>query len=286
MTISASKNNLAQEMFVRTADENYITARWCVANQLYGDFLWLSLHALEKYLKAVLLVNGRSARGFGHDIKKIYEKVSELAGALLPTQLERPTQLVISHWGATTPEQYMERMNRFGNADNRYAIYGFVVRSQDLHMLDAMVFAVRRLTCELDTSPFIGRDMAAPKITHRDLLKGDPTYYGRLFMPLDKLIAEEADTPRQRAALNLNFSFAPSKYPHEPMQGGAAESSPVILRRILAPLESKDVSTAMEGLTIAEWFKTNVQLPKEVEKQINDAMRKAMRIHITGPWKV
>jgi hypothetical protein len=31
------------------------------------------------------------------------------------------------------------------NADNRYMIYGYFRRTQDLHMLDQMVFAVRRL---------------------------------------------------------------------------------------------------------------------------------------------
>jgi HEPN domain-containing protein len=63
MSVEASKNNLASELFVRTADENYITARWCANNQLNTDFLWLAVHALEKYLKAVLLVNGHDTRG-------------------------------------------------------------------------------------------------------------------------------------------------------------------------------------------------------------------------------
>jgi len=49
MNIQISKNDLVLELFVRTADENYITARWCAFNQLNIDFLWLSVHALEKY---------------------------------------------------------------------------------------------------------------------------------------------------------------------------------------------------------------------------------------------
>jgi hypothetical protein len=32
MSIGASKNNLARELFVRTADENYFAARWCASN--------------------------------------------------------------------------------------------------------------------------------------------------------------------------------------------------------------------------------------------------------------
>ena len=48
MSLTASKNSLIGELFVRTADENYITARWCGTNRLNTDFLWLAVHALEK----------------------------------------------------------------------------------------------------------------------------------------------------------------------------------------------------------------------------------------------
>jgi hypothetical protein len=43
MSITASKNNLARELFVRTADENYVTARWCAIHRLNTDFLWLAV---------------------------------------------------------------------------------------------------------------------------------------------------------------------------------------------------------------------------------------------------
>lgn len=69
MSIAASKHNIVLELFARTADENYITARWCAINQLNTDFLWLSVHALEKYLKAVLLLNGGSSRRSASDQK-------------------------------------------------------------------------------------------------------------------------------------------------------------------------------------------------------------------------
>ncbi|TIT06089.1 MAG: hypothetical protein E5W74_30460 [Mesorhizobium sp.] len=58
MTNSCHKGRIINEMFVHTADENYIVARWCHDNQLMRDFFWNSVHALEKYMKAVLLFNG------------------------------------------------------------------------------------------------------------------------------------------------------------------------------------------------------------------------------------
>jgi hypothetical protein len=218
VSVSASKHNLVLELFVRTADENYITARWCAINQLNTDFLWLSVHALEKYLKAVLLLNGGSSRRsadpkpYSHDIVRLYADVKTLAGALLSNNLGKPTDLDIYHWTDRTPEQFTEHLLRNGNADNRYLIYGYVTRSQDLHMLDAMVFAVRRLICRLDERWLASREPEAPTFTNRELLVRQPEYFGRLFMPLDDLIGAREESPRRAAALNLNMAFAPDDY--------------------------------------------------------------------------
>lgn len=98
MSLSASKNNLVHELFVRTADENYITARWCAINRLNTDFLWLAVHALEKYLKSVLLVNDCSSKDYSHDIARLYAAVKGIAGPLLPDRLTQPANLDILFW--------------------------------------------------------------------------------------------------------------------------------------------------------------------------------------------
>jgi hypothetical protein len=279
MSITASKNDLAHELFVRTADENYVAARWCAMNRLNADFLWLALHALEKYLKAVLLVNGRNTQVYGHNIVCLYEVVKQFAAPLLPDRLERPADLDIYLWHVRSPDDFMKHLLRYGNADNRYAIYGYVTSSQDLHMLDEMVFSVRRLVCGLDERMLLGRDPQLPTVTHRDVLTRQPAYYGRIGMPLDKLIASPNDTPLRRAALNLNLPFAPKDYQHEPFREGISSSNPVIIRRILDPLASDDPRRAKEGVEIASWFLDNVQVPKDVAGQIDDAIKAARAKH-------
>lgn len=269
MSVSISKNNLVLELFVRTADENYITARWCAINQLNTDFLWLSVHALEKYLKAVLLLNDGSSRQsasdqkpYSHDIVRLYADVKTLAGALLPDNLVKPNDLDIYHWFDRTPEQFMEHLFSNGNAHNRYLIYGYVTSSQDLHMLDAMVFGIRRLICSLDERWLPSREPEAPTFTNRELLTRQPKYYGRLSMPLDDLIGAREESPKRAAALNLNTAFAPDGYQHEPVRSGSSSCNPVIIRSILDPLESEDPRWAAEGVEIARWFLANVQVPK------------------------
>jgi len=56
------KHDIAKELFLKTADQTCVVAHWCFLNRLYLDFYWNALHALEKHLKAVLLMNGLSAK--------------------------------------------------------------------------------------------------------------------------------------------------------------------------------------------------------------------------------
>ncbi|RYY25385.1 MAG: HEPN domain-containing protein [Sphingomonadales bacterium] len=285
MTLTASKNDLVHELFVRTADENYVTARWCAINRLNTDFFWLALHAVEKYLKAVLLVNRRSAKGYGHDIVKLYAAVKAIAGPLLPDRLEQPADLNIAHWFERTADDFIAHLLRNGNADNRYLIYGYVTRSEDLHMLDMMVFAIRRLICQLDEPHIVSRRPDAPTFTNRELLTRQPEYYTRLSMPLDELVWAREDSDRRTAALNLNMAFAREDFAHTPMRSGSSSRNPVIIRRILDPLESDDATRAAEGIELARWFLANVQVPKGkledlgVTEQIQAAIAAAQAKH-------
>jgi HEPN domain-containing protein len=285
MSLSASKHSLITELFVRTADENYITARWCAINRLNTDFLWLAVHALEKYLKAVLLFNGHSSQGYSHDIVKLYAAVQAIAGPLLPARLVQPADLDIHHWSERTPEAFMQHLLDNGNADNRYLIYGYATRSQDLHMLDQMVFAIRRLICPLDERVFPDRQAGAPTLTHRDWLTRQPEHRSSLFMPLDSLISAKEDSPARQAALNLNVLFAPDDFQHTPLRSGSAAMNPVIMRRILDPLESNDPAHAAEGIELARWFLASVKVPKGsaadpgVAEQIKAAIAAAQAKH-------
>jgi hypothetical protein len=278
---AALKSNLVQDLFVRTADENYITARWCVFNHLHIDFFWLGVHALEKYMKAVLLLNGFSSvkdpnsKKYGHNIIRLYAKVKNLAQELLPNLLEKPQNLNIHNWVTLPAEKFIQRLYRYGNPDNRYLIYGFSMRSQDIHMLDQMVFAIRRLVCPLDDRAFSRRLRTAPAITNRDRLAGCTRHHGSLSMPLDTLIDATESSPAGEAALDLNYAFAPPDFPHQDAPTHHSFREPVIVRRILDPLE-RDVGIE-ESLKLAEWFLDNVQLPKDVKTEIDRAIAAAKR---------
>jgi HEPN domain-containing protein len=64
--------------FRKQADYDYISARANCRMGLRQQFLWAGLQAVEKYLKAILLFNGKSAKKGGHDLEKLCKKVKEI----------------------------------------------------------------------------------------------------------------------------------------------------------------------------------------------------------------
>ena len=283
--IHSERGRIVKALFIDTADDNYITARWCFVERLNVDYFWLAVHALEKYMKAALLLNGQSSRNyrdgrkcqsFGHDIVALHECVKRFAADLLPQNLEQPDELDTRRWGAETPEVFLDRLYRNGNADNRYQIFGFVQRPEDLYKLDAMVFALRRLCVPLDAY-FLGKrrpNKANP--THRDLLAKQPECWhiclsGKLEMTANGKRGERL----REVLLNLNVHFAPENFSHGSLRTGTSARHPILGRAILAPLEqAPDSEAAALAAEVCDWTLANIQLPKDVIQQLRNARAK------------
>jgi HEPN domain-containing protein len=156
----AEKQSIVQELFINTADDNYITARACFHENLNADFFWLAVHSLEKYMKAILLMNGRSSKSYGHDIEKLYVQIKRLAPELLATKLLKPDPVMPNeYWRDEDTETFLGRLHQYGQADNRYQLYGYVRHAEDLWKFDQIVFNVRRLCRSLEVH-FLGETTA------------------------------------------------------------------------------------------------------------------------------
>jgi hypothetical protein len=226
-------------------------------------FFWLATHSLEKYLKAVLLMNGRTATSQGYQIIGLYDEVRSIAGVpLLPEDFVWPSDknkidIVLKR----SVQEFVSHLHDNGNADNRYLIYGYVFMSQDLHMLDQLIFNVRRLICELDARVFDGTDPQLPTFTHREVLEKQPQFSFLNGMPLDNLIRASAHSEVRNAALNNNFAFAPNGFGHPDIQYSINTLRPVIQYRIFEPLASNDPQEAKDGVESAYWLLHNVKVP-------------------------
>ena len=267
----ALRNSIINDMFVDSADQNYVVARWCFQMNLATDFLWNATHCLEKLMKAVLLLNGESSKGGGHDLSVLYPKIVNIAGDLLPDMLIKPSE-IDAQWRVESAEAFLRRISENGQADNRYHVFGYVLHPEDLHKLDRMVFAIQRLCCPLDSYLFGNIRHGQPDITIRDQLGKQADFMPRWAgSRLQKLIGKKSPDPLRHAALNHNFLFASSDFEHGELRYGSSAQNPVLGRRIVLPDEQGATGKiAQETANLADWVLSNIQLPRDVKRQFQD----------------
>ena len=272
------RNDITYNLFVDTADQNYVVARWCFQRNLALDFLWNATHCLEKLMKAALLLNGRSGiqpapgeRSYGHDLSSLYPEVAALADDLLPDLLIKPSEIDL-HWRIETAEQFIERVSANGDAHNRYQIYGHVLHREDLYKFDKMVFAIRRLCCPLDSYLFGNVRHGQSTITFRDKLRRHQDFMPHLAgSRWQKLTDNRASEELRHAALNHNLIFAPN-YDHGELLSGSSALNPVLGRRILqADEQGATGEHAAEIVELADWVLENISLPRQVCRQLSEA---------------
>lgn len=163
-------NDYAQRSLRFTADEDYIAARMSYKVGLIGPFLWSALHSIEKYLKALLLFNKKSAKGFNHDIIKLLNAVREVNGL----NLRLPVKA----------ESFIKYINEFG--ENRYFEGSVCLEECALDSLDEVVWYIRR-HC-YDRSAYEGYNLR--EIDPSDLEK-NPKEYRLIGGLLEKIIKEK-----------------------------------------------------------------------------------------------
>lgn len=288
--LDAYKNSITKRLFIDTADDNYILARWCYFHALNVDFSWLAVHCLEKYMKAALLMNGHSAIGytdtagkkheFSHNIVLLYERVCTFASELLPATLVKPNGVESAMWSAESVEAYLKRLYRDGNADNRYQLFGFAHHQGEVFKLDAMVFAVRRICVKLDSYVLNRRAReeirrrnpnADPDFSERELLTRDPDHWSQIIGKLPDAVNGRRDEEVRRAALHQNFAFCKRGEEPDEIQFRAAASNSVLWQDIILPLGG-DEHQKRRARALGRWTIDNIKLPRGVVRELEQAI--------------
>lgn len=119
---------LAIQCFRDTADQDYIHARLAYQNKLIPQFLWSSLHCLEKYSKCMLVANGNEVINVGHKISPLINKFEEDAG--------------LNIYLSTDVKDFIRRLDE--TAKYRYMTVSNVSKGYDLFLLDKSIHEIRR----------------------------------------------------------------------------------------------------------------------------------------------
>lgn len=118
---------IAVQCFRDTADQDYIHARLAYQNKLTPQFLWSSLHCLEKYSKCILVANGFSTKDFGHVINPAINWFEEKIGLNLNLSAD--------------VRKFNEGLEL---ARYRYMSVSNVSKGSDIVLLDKSVHEIRR----------------------------------------------------------------------------------------------------------------------------------------------
>jgi hypothetical protein len=254
------KTRIVEEMFIETADEDYVLARWLFQNQLYRQYYWNAAQTVEKLLKASLLVNNHSVQEESHDLEKLYKRVASMAGDLLPTELHVPAEVTvpIEVTSAQNPEKtavFVARLNKNGRASNRYNIFSTLCEFTELYKLDEIVFSLRNITHPLDQREYFnGTDASARDLISQDSSRNLREFNTRLSNPAF------ASAPVITGAYDNNYRLAPKNYAHsEPflVSGGSSTWLSFLAKNPTATNHS-----------VRAWLIENVKLSDREKKEL------------------
>ncbi len=143
--------NVIYESFVVTGDQDYLMARMLAQNGLPRGFFWAASQALEKYLKAFLLMKGYGVTNFnGHLLKKLFEAANNIDSSLANLDIHPHKSIFIepsvSHlFKKFTVIHFISEIEKYGKADNRYNASGVEYNTGHLCALDSLVFQLRAI---------------------------------------------------------------------------------------------------------------------------------------------
>jgi len=191
-------------LFRDIADEDYISSRGNYQLHLREQFFWAGLQALEKYLKAILLHNGKSTLGYGHNLPKLVRTVREIDWL----KFDAPLKV----------GKFLDRLNDLG--DNRYLSTDSYIRPENLSELDESVWNVRaycryvRVTVQTKNGTV---DLTSDYVAHINsrTIHPDPRQHKPVFDSgfLDSVLKRQPRDPARRALVWHNRFFGSPSSP-------------------------------------------------------------------------
>nr|WP_081984136.1 HEPN domain-containing protein [Massilia sp. JS1662] len=134
------------ESFVEPADHDYLAARSLAIGGLHRSFYWSATQAIEKYLKAFLLLHGISVRDFSHDLSKLLEVAKNCKSGFADIDISPNSDLSLpSHFTLSQLklDQFIQLLQKYGSPSNRYNNYGAIYDTGHLFALDSLVYRLR-----------------------------------------------------------------------------------------------------------------------------------------------
>lgn len=280
MSLDERKSILIQKCFLEMADMDYITARWAYGAGIFHNFYWAAAQCVEKYLKAALLYNGRSAKAFGHNLNKLYAAVGEIDPEFNASIISMPetTGMGRDAWHGKPMTLFVDYLNRYGSPDVRYSLTGTFINGPVVHPLDSLCALTRRFIRHhnfLGDDLFLWSEAESPLqerigIDHNWMVSGE-LLLERLFVRKYQVGHGEA---LREIFQNMNFAFFDEHTAEESTFGGQHFMQSPLLNHLLRlrELDHSEKNTRIID-ELSAWADANITLPKD----ILDALRNARK---------
>lgn len=138
------------ESFIVSGDQDYLMSRLLAQKGLPRGFYWAASQTIEKYLKTFLLMNGESVKKFkSHSIKALFKAVSNIDPSIsdfniLPHRSILVDTKISRHLKTFTTMEFIDDIEKHGNANNRYNTFGIEFNTGHLYAMDSLVFKLRK----------------------------------------------------------------------------------------------------------------------------------------------
>lgn len=249
--------DLIWRMFRDSADVDYAIARFSALHQLEYQYFWSASQAVEKYLKCLLLHNGKSIRNLSknHDLLPLFDAAMEFCGDLIPHIL-CPPRYFPKGTGFDRPRffptrDFVKRISDNGDPSSRYRHISVVFFSSEVHHFDELCFRIRRLCIPLEMNYKEG-------LTYRDFLSHRPNDQLNIIKIPGPKKGPEAENLARYCKL-MNFSF----FEDEALANGKYLSG---LRAVNSAIHLLYERKGPEKRTVVNWLLSNVKL-STTEKQ-------------------
>jgi HEPN domain-containing protein len=247
---------IVRRMFFDTADLNYISARAAYFDERNWDFWWLTAHAVEKYLKCILLMNGRRATRGGHDILVLLNKVKEIDKRLIPPPAVRPKIAGLDQWHDYPDATFLKRLSEYGSASNRYGAYGYTLFVSDLLRSDQLVYWARR-----HARPLTQKLRGHGDIDWIEALANSPVHWTQHAGPLEEIARLSPRDSRRWPLMRLNAAFFPDARHSLRYWRTSSNNSPLAewcerLRSAPAGSETQEIARRVIDWTLSNIYQT------------------------------
>lgn len=201
MDLQLILNTYATDIFRKQADYDYISARSNYRLKLRQQFLWSAQQAVEKYLKAILLFNGKSIKRFSHDLDTLVDEVEKIK--LLNFALD------------SIDEKFLAYLSKQGC--NRYLSTSAYNMADAIQSLDKLVWNIRRY-CQFIPDRGIGgklpvdglQEAIVSKINNPNNMKRPHKF--KLFRgELENIINKDPKDPARKALIWANLWYGKKK---------------------------------------------------------------------------